>query len=69
MSIEIIEKEPPILKERNNVDEYFKNLDVVIPFSDFFHKIELLDIYSGDENIPFSERAPEYRKLLEAEFL
>jgi len=69
MSVEIIENELPILKEKSNNDDYFKNLNVVIPFSEFFHKIELLDVYSGVESIPFEERAPEYKKILLSEFL
>ena len=32
-------------------------------------KIEILDVYSGGENIPFEERAPEYKKILLTEFL
>ncbi len=69
MSLEIIEKNPPILKDKINDDDYFNYSNVVIPFSDFFHKIEFLDIYSGVENIPFEERAPEYKKILASEFL
>jgi hypothetical protein len=69
MSIEIIEKEPPVLKEKINDDDYFNYSNVIIPFSDFFHKIEFLDVYSGVENIPFEERAPEYKKILLTEFL
>ena len=69
MSLEIIEKKPPTSKEKTKDDNYFNYLNVVVPFSDFFHKIELLDIYSGVEKIPFEERAPEYKKILIAEFL
>jgi len=69
MSIEIIEKEPPVLKEKINNEDYFNYSSVVIPFSDVFHKIELLDVYSGAENIPFKKRASEYKKILLAEFL
>jgi hypothetical protein len=69
MSVEIIEKEPPILKEKIKDDDYFDYSNVVISFSDFFHKIERIDLYSGVESIPFEERAPEYKKILLAEFL
>ena len=69
MSIEIIEKEPPVSKEKINDDDYFNYSNVVIPFSDIFHKIEFLDAYSGAENIPFKERASEYKKILLTEFL
>ncbi|GAG76624.1 unnamed protein product, partial [marine sediment metagenome] len=33
------------------------------------YTIELLDVYSGVEDIPFEERAPEYKKILLTEFL
>jgi hypothetical protein len=69
MSIEIVEKEPSILKEKNNKDDYFNYSNVIIPFSDIIHKIELLDVYSGAENIPFEERDSEYKKILLTEFL
>ncbi|NVM16516.1 MAG: hypothetical protein HWN80_02290 [Candidatus Lokiarchaeota archaeon] len=69
MSIEIIEEKPPTSKEKISDDDSFNYMKVVVPFSDFFHKIELLDIYSGVEKIPFEERAPEYKKILLAEFL
>lgn len=69
LSIEIIENGPPILKEKINDEDYFNYSNAIIPFSEFFHKIELLDVYSGVESIPFEERAPEYKKILLAEFL
>jgi len=69
MILEIIEKTPPISKDKIIDDDYFNYSNVVIPFSDFFHKIEFLDVYSGVENIPFEERALEYKKILLTEFL
>ncbi len=69
LSLEIIEKKPSILKDKINDDDYFNYSNVVIPFSDFFHKIEFLDVYSGGENIPFEERDLEYKKILLTEFL
>jgi len=69
MSIDIAEKEPPVLKEKIDDYDYFNYSNVIIPFSDVFHKIELLDVYSGAENIPFKERASEYKKILLTEFL
>lgn len=69
MSIDIIEEEPPIGKDKLDEDDNLDYSEVVISFSDFFHKIELLDLYSGDENIRFEERAPEYKKILKTEFL
>ena len=69
MSLEIIEKKHLILKKKASIDDNFNYSNVIIPFSNFFHKIELLDIYSGNENIPFAERAPEYKNILLSEFL
>lgn len=69
LSLEIIEKKPSILKDKINDEDYFNYSNVVIPFSDFFHKIEFLDVYSGGENIPFEERDSEYKKILLTEFL
>ena len=40
---------------------------VIIPFSQFFIQKEP-DIYSGNENICFRERDPEYKKILLKEF-
>ena len=72
MSLEIIEKKHPDIENRTNSqldDDIFNYSNVIIPFSDFFHKIEFLDLYSGKENIPFEERDSEYRKILLTEFL
>ena len=68
MSVEIIEKKPLNSKEIIKDDDDFNSLNIFVPFSDFFHKIEIFDIYSGVENIPFEERAPEYKKMLLTEF-
>ena len=69
MSLESIEKKHLILKKKASIDDNFNYSNVIIPFSNFFHKIELLDIYSGNENIPFAERDPEYKNILLSEFL
>ncbi|MBY9010596.1 MAG: hypothetical protein KGD74_12085 [Candidatus Lokiarchaeota archaeon] len=72
MILEIIEKELPILTEKTNpylFDDDFDYSNAIIPFSDFFHRIELLDVYSGNEKIPFKERDSEYKKILLTEFL
>jgi len=69
MSLEIIEKESQSIEE-NIVDEDSINFsNVIIPYSNFFPRIKLFDLYSGEENIPFEERAPEFKKILQAEFL
>ena len=43
--------------------------EIIIPFKDLINKIPSLDIYTGEENIPFSEKEIEYRKILLSEFL
>ena len=69
MSLEIIEKKHLILKKKASIDDNFNYSNVIIPFSNFFHKIELLDIYSGNENIPFADRDSKFKKILLTEFL
>ncbi len=69
MSLEIIEKKHLILKKKASIDDNFNYSNVIIPFSNFFHKIELVDVYSGKEKIPFKERDSEYKKILLTEFL
>ncbi|MFW9970904.1 MAG: hypothetical protein ACFFDF_11965 [Candidatus Odinarchaeota archaeon] len=41
---------------------------IVIPFSRLFKKYDSADIYSGTEKIPFKERDPEFRNILQQEF-
>lgn len=61
----------PIFQENSiNLLEYeFDISDVVIPFSKVFKSHKPKDIYSGDENIPFKERAQMYKIILEKEFI
>ena len=51
----------------DDFDEYNYLSKVIIPFSQFFIQKEP-DIYSGNENICFRERDPEYKKILLKEF-
>jgi hypothetical protein len=69
MSIDIIEKEPEFQEEKFEKEDDLDYSAMILSFSDFFHKIELLDIYTGEENIPFEEMESEYKEMLEAEFL
>ena len=52
--------------ERINLTHDISQL--VIPFSKVFKSYKPKDIYSGNENIPFKEREPEYKMLLRQEF-
>jgi hypothetical protein len=40
----------------------------VIPFSKIVGSPKPVDIYSGNEHIPFRERDPEYKVILKQEF-
>jgi len=47
----------------------FNIKSIIIPFSKFFKRKKLQDIYSGNENIPFKNRLPEYKRILKQEFI
>ena len=71
MSLEIIEKKNPGLKENIYIvpnDDFFNLSCAIIPFSDLFQRCPRLDVYAGMENIPFEEREPEYKEILLTEF-
>ena len=40
----------------------------VIPFSKIIGSSKPIDVYSGNEIIPFKERDPEYKMILRQEF-
>ena len=42
--------------------------EIIIPFSKICRKTVKLDIYSGNEKIPFKERKHEFRMILKHEF-
>ena len=72
MSLEIIEKKNPVLKETIYIvpnDDFYDLTCAVIPFSVLIQKLPCLDVYTGMENIPFEERDLEYKKILLTEFL
>lgn len=43
-------------------------LQLIIPFSQIFKTYKLIDVYSGNQTIPFNERDPEYKLILRQEF-
>jgi len=72
MSLEIIEKKNPGLKENIYIvpnDDFFYISCALVPFSDLIQTYPRLDVYAGMENIPFEERDVEYKKILISEFL
>jgi len=71
MSLEIIEKKNPAVKEQIYIvpnDDFFDLSCAIVPFSDILQKSPRLDVYTGMENIPFEERDLEYKNILLAEF-
>ena len=42
--------------------------DFVISFKELFNHIKTIDIYSGNENIPFCEKDEEFQRILLSEF-
>ena len=42
--------------------------DFIISFEEFFNHTKTIDIYSGNENIPFREKNEEFQRLLLSEF-
>ena len=49
--------------------ELFELSNAFTSYSEFFKTIETQDIYSGDENIPFEGKDPEFKQILLREFL
>ncbi len=41
---------------------------IIIPFSEFGETKRTPDLYEGTEKIPFSDRDPQYKKILKDEF-
>ena len=42
--------------------------DLIISFKELFNHIKTIDIYSGNEDIPFREKDEEFQRLLLSEF-
>lgn len=60
------------IKNKVHVDHSglgYKISEIIISFKELINKTPSLDIYNGDENIPFSEKEAEFRKILISEFL
>jgi hypothetical protein len=53
----------------NSIEKDLINFSkIVIPFSKAFKSNKQIDIYSGQEKIPFNERDPDYKMILKQEF-
>lgn len=56
-------------KSEENISEFSYDFSrIIIPFSKIFKPYKTIDIYSGNENIPFKERDPEFKMILQQEF-
>ena len=47
----------------------FKLSELVISFKKLINQNSPIDVYDGEENIPFSKKETEFRKILKSEFL
>ena len=52
----------------NNLEREINISQLIIPFSKAFESNKPMDIYSGNENIPFKEKEPEFQMILRQEF-
>ncbi len=72
LSFKSVKVEHEIFDENIILDlevEEFDFTNAFTSYSDFFKKTPSIDIYSGDEEIPFNNRDPEFKKILLCEFL
>ena len=59
-------------KNKESDDQFkleYKLSEIIISFKELIKRIPHLDVYTGDENIPFSKKKAEFRKILLSEFL
>lgn len=47
----------------------YKISEIIISFKELINKDPSLDIYNGEENIPFSKKEAEFQNILISEFL
>jgi hypothetical protein len=52
----------------NTIGKEINIAEIIIPFSEFGETKNTPDLYEGTEKIPFSDRDPEYKKILKDEF-
>jgi hypothetical protein len=50
------------------IGKEIKICKIVLPFSEFGETKTTPDLYDGTEKIPFSDRDPQYKKILKDEF-
>ena len=53
----------------NHFDIEYKLSELIISFNELIKRVNTIDVYTGEENIPFSKRDAEFREILLSEFL
>lgn len=53
----------------NNFGLEYEISELIISFKELINKIPSFDVYTGEENIPFSKKEAEFQKILISEFL
>jgi hypothetical protein len=53
----------------HNIDLEYEVSELIISFNELIKRISTIDVYTGEENIPFSKRDIEFREILLSEFL
>jgi hypothetical protein len=72
LSLEFIKEEVESYYEKDKFhlfQDFIHISNLIIPFSIIFRKDVPLDIYSGNELIPFEEKDPIFKQILKNEFV
>jgi hypothetical protein len=70
MGLEVLNRETHEIVSEIIVHEDLSDIsNLIIPFSVIFKTETPTYIYSGEENIPFEEKHPEFKQILLSEFL
>ncbi len=70
MGLEVLNKKIfEVTNDINLQEDYFNISDLVIPFSTIFKNSNPLDVYTGEETIPFHKRDSNFKQILLNEFL
>jgi hypothetical protein len=54
--------------ETGKFQDFLPISNLIIPFSVIFRKTVALDIYTGNESVPFEERDSNFKQILKNEF-
>lgn len=53
----------------NHFDIDYELSELIISFEELIKRINTVDVYTGEENIPFSKKDAEFREIFLSEFL